>query len=142
MYYSHRVIGVYISTLERYRFNKRSQEVGETYDQYKMALRELAEGCEFHTITREEILRDRLVFGIRNVKVRELLLRKSQLTLKKTDEICRASKSTAAQLKEVSEGDTVHSINFRRIPRRTRDNQADNKTDEATKECGNCGHVQ
>ena len=88
---------------ERYRFNKRAQKAGESYDQYKTALRKLAEGCEFHTITSEEILRDRF----RDVKVRERLLRESQLTLKKTDEICRASESTAAQLKEVSEGDTV-----------------------------------
>ena len=46
-------------------------------------------------------MRDRLVFGIRDVKVRERLLRESQLTLKKTYEICLASDSTAAQLKEL-----------------------------------------
>ena len=66
---------------ERDRFNKRAQEAGESYDQYKTALRKLAEGCEFHTITPEEVLRDRLIFGIRDVKVRERLLRESQLTL-------------------------------------------------------------
>ena len=46
---------------EHYRYcsNKRAQEAGESYDQYKTALRKLAEGCEFHTITSEEILRDR-----------------------------------------------------------------------------------
>ena len=117
---------------ERFRFNKRSQQAGETYDQYKTALRKLAEGCEFHTITPETILRGRLVFGICDVKVREQLLRESQPTLKKTDEICLASESTATQLKEVSEGDSVHSINFRRIPRRTRGKNANKKTDKAT----------
>ena len=104
-------------TFERFRFNKRSKQAGETYDQYKTALRKLAEGCEFHTITPEKILRGRLVFGICDVKVRERLLRESQPTLKKTDEICLASDNTATQLKEVSEGNSVHSINFRRIPR-------------------------
>ena len=84
---------------ERYRFNKRVQEAGESYDQYKTALRKLAEGCDFDSITPDEILRDRIVFGIRDNKVRERLLRESQLTLKKTDEICRASESTAAQMK-------------------------------------------
>ena len=49
---------------ERYRFNRRVQESGETYDQYRTALRQLAEGCDFSTITPDEILRDRLVFGI------------------------------------------------------------------------------
>ena len=60
---------------ERYRFNRRAQDHGETYNQYKTALRKLAEGCEFGTITEEEILRDRLVFGIQDNKVRERLLR-------------------------------------------------------------------
>ena len=76
---------------ERYRFNRRTQEVGESYDQYKTALRKLAEGCEFNTITPDEMLRDRLIFGIRDLKVRERLLRESKLTLAKTDEICRAA---------------------------------------------------
>lgn len=107
-------------TFERFRFNKRSKQTGETYDQYKTALRKLAEGCEFHTITPEKILRGRLVFGICDVNVRERLLRDSQPTLKKTDEICLASESTTTQMREVCEGDSVHSINFRRIPRRTR----------------------
>ena len=32
---------------ERYRFNQRVQEAGETNDQYCTALRKLAESCEF-----------------------------------------------------------------------------------------------
>ena len=78
---------------ERYRFNRRTQEAGESYDQYKTALRKLAESCDFDTITPDEMLRDRLVFGIRDSKVRERLLRESKLSLAKTDEICRASES-------------------------------------------------
>ena len=92
-----------------------------------------------YTITPEEILHDRLVFGIHDVKVRERLLRECQLTLKKTDEICLASESTVAQLKEVR--DSQYSINFRRIPHRTHGNNPDNKTDGATKECSNYGRV-
>lgn len=122
---------------ERYRFNKHAQEAGETYDQYKTALRKLAEGCEFASITPEEILRDRLVFGIREAKVRERLLREAKLTLLKTDEICRASESTAAQMKEVSQGDTVSAITFNRKYRRPRV-QGD-KNNDAKKACGNCG---
>ena len=64
----------------------------------------------FSTITPEELLRDRLVFGISDNKVRERLLRESALTLKKTDEICRASESSSAQMKEVGKTDTVSAI--------------------------------
>ena len=79
---------------ERYRFNCRVQEPGETYNQYRTALLKIAEGCEFQTITHNEILRDRLVFGIRDNKARERLLRKSKLTLVDTDEVHHAAEST------------------------------------------------
>ena len=36
---------------ERYQFNRRVQEAGETYDQFRTALRKLAEGCDFQTIS-------------------------------------------------------------------------------------------
>lgn len=126
---------------ERYRFNQRVQEAGESYDQYKTALRKLAEGCEFNSITPDEILRDRIVFGIRDNKVRERLLRESKLTSQKTDEICRASESTAAQMKEVGQADSVSAVGFNNKPHRQRVNKWDkNKTEPATmKECGNCG---
>ena len=51
---------------ERYRINRRMQEPGESYDHYRTALLKLAEGCGFETITPDEILRDRLVFGIKD----------------------------------------------------------------------------
>ena len=54
---------------KRYCFNCRQQEAGETYEQYRTALRKLSQTCEFHIITQEELLRDCLVFGIRDDKV-------------------------------------------------------------------------
>ena len=69
---------------ERYKFNRRTQEAGESYDQYRTALRKLAEGCAFETTTPDEILRDRLAFGIRYDKVRERLLREANLTRRPT----------------------------------------------------------
>ena len=55
-------------SFERCRFNQRVQEAGESYEQYRTALQKLAESCDFDTITPEEILRDRLVFGIRDIE--------------------------------------------------------------------------
>jgi len=59
---------------ERYRCNKWAQEGGESYDQYKTTLRKLTKGWEFDAITPEEILHDHLIFGISDVKVKELRL--------------------------------------------------------------------
>ena len=55
---------------ECYRFNRLTQE---TYNQYRTALRKIAGNCNSDTITPDEILRDRLVFGIREAKTRERL---------------------------------------------------------------------
>ena len=96
---------------ERYKFNRRTQEATEAYDHYRTALRKLSAECGFGTITPNEILRDRLVFGIRDAKVRERLLRESNLILQKTDEICRAAESTSQQLKLVEPQEmAIHSV--------------------------------
>ena len=85
------------------------QEAGELYDHYRTVLRQLADRCEFETITADQILRDKLVFGIQDSKVRERLLREKNLSLQKTDEICRVHETTIEQMKVVggvSTGDT------------------------------------
>ena len=43
---------------ERYKFNRQTQELGKTYDQYCTALRKLGESCDFQSNTPDELLRD------------------------------------------------------------------------------------
>ena len=74
------------------------------------------------------------MFGISDHKVRERLLRESALTLKKTDEICRVSESSSAQMREVGQTDTVSVINTAKKAGRQR-----NATSKQGKACGNCG---
>ena len=125
---------------ERYRFNRRGQEPGESYDQYRTALRMLAEGCDFQTITPDEILRDRLVFGIKDDKVRERLLRESTLTLSKTDEICRAAESMTAQMKVVSVTSET-TINAVKSQDRMTSRKDQTTANSKTRECWNCGQT-
>ncbi|KAI0227456.1 hypothetical protein LSAT2_022086 [Lamellibrachia satsuma] len=130
---------------ERYKFNKRMQESGEPYEQYKTALRKLSEACEFDTITPNEILRDRLIFGIHDTKVRERLLRENNLTLAKTDEICRAAESMTEQMRIVgqssSSATSVHALRQSvGQKKRVKKKETSHTTkSEATKECWNCG---
>ena len=88
---------------ERYYFNQRQLHPGEMYDQYKTALKKIAEDCAFSSITPDEILRDRLVFEITDNKVQERLFRESDLTLKKTDELCHTAERMTGQLKVVAD---------------------------------------
>ena len=55
----------------RYLLHQQQQQIGESYEKYKIELRMLAQTCEFKNITSEETLRYRLVFEIRNGQVRE-----------------------------------------------------------------------
>ena len=62
---------------ERYKFYSRMQESGESYDHYQTALRQLVERCKFESITPNQILRDKLMFGIRDSKfVRGFFMRR------------------------------------------------------------------
>ena len=90
-------------TFERYKFYSRMQESGESYDHHRTALRQLVERCEFESITPNQILRAKLVFGIRDSKVRERLLREKNLWLEKTHEICRSHETMVHQMRVVSD---------------------------------------
>ena len=82
---------------ERYRFNNRKQEPGESIAAYLTELRMIAKNCQHEDITPEEILRDRIVLGIRDDKMRERrerLLRYNDLTLQKAVDLIKAAEQT------------------------------------------------
>ena len=82
------------------------QEAGESYDHCRTVLRQLADRCEFETIKADQILRDKLVFGIQDSEVRERLLREKNLSLQKSDEICQAHETMIQQMKVVGGAST------------------------------------
>ena len=51
-------------------FNSRQQEPGKSFDRYVTALRLIADKCAFGAITPNDPLRDRIIFGIADNKVR------------------------------------------------------------------------
>ena len=89
---------------ERYRFNNRKQEQGESISAYVTEMRVIAKNCALEEITPDEILRDRLVLGVRDEKVRERLLRINDLALSKAIDICKAAEQTSQQLKLIATG--------------------------------------
>lgn len=94
---------------ERYIFNNKSQELAETFDAYVSKLRKLAGTCNYEGIC-DELIRDRIVCGIRDNTIRKKLLQESELTLDKCVNICRAAEKTAAQLKTMSGHEDVHFV--------------------------------
>ena len=102
---------------ERFRFNNRVHDAGENVSAYITELRTIAKNCAHDGITADEIIRDRLVLGLRDDKMRERLLRINDLTLEKAIDICKASEQTSAQLKAMQSGnqDVVSFVRKRQI---------------------------
>ena len=107
-------IGETNETYERYVFNKRDQQQGESFDSYLTALRSLIKTCNFGTL-QDNLLRDRAVLGIRENSTRKKLLAESKLTLEICISICRANETTSKQLKEIA-SEEVNAINSVRRP--------------------------
>ena len=87
---------------ERYTFNKREQEVNETIDSYVASLRSLVKTCRFGGLE-EEMIRDRIVLGIRDNHTRKKLLQEKKLDLQRCVDICRASEKSNSQLRVIEE---------------------------------------
>ena len=93
------------------------------------------------------MLRDCLIFGIRDSKVREGLLRESKLSLAKTDEICCAAESMQTQMKivgdltepEASKLEQECLPNFRKSKKTTRRRQQQGQGRHG-RECEKCGY--
>ncbi|XP_059052349.1 uncharacterized protein K02A2.6-like [Achroia grisella] len=78
------------TTMVRFKFFTRCQEVGESIDDYVTALKLLSQRCEFEQLE-DSLLRDRIVCGIIDIPVRDRLLRTDDLTLEKAIKICQAN---------------------------------------------------
>ena len=72
--------------LEREKFNKRNQLEGETAETYITVLNRLVESCDYGTL-KKELLRDRIVAGIRDQKLAEQVQVDADLTLDKAKKI-------------------------------------------------------
>ena len=114
-------VGETNETYERYLFNQREQESGESFDTYLTNLRSLAQTCNFGEL-KDNLIRDRIVIGIRDNGTRKKLLAESKLTLDKCTNICRANETTAKQLKEMSQSDDISAITSRRLQRQVPNN--------------------
>lgn len=83
---------------ERYKFFELSQAYGESIDSFAAALRLRAKDCGFGDQT-ESLIRDRIVFGCVDARVKERLLREDNLTLQSALDVCRAAEASKAQMK-------------------------------------------
>ena len=134
-------IGETNTIYERYVFNNRSQDNGESFDAYVSTLRQLASSCDFGDL-KDDLIRDRVVCGIQDNSVRKRLLQEPKLTLQNAIEKCRASESAKKQLK-VMGGAEVNAVSSNARKSRGQYKPKQNKFTSGKpkfiKECKFCG---
>ncbi|XP_037521850.1 uncharacterized protein K02A2.6-like [Rhipicephalus sanguineus] len=135
---------------ERARFNSRKQEPHENVDTFATELFKMAERCDYRTL-KDELIRDRLVVGLRDVKLSERLQLDSELTLEKALTAARNSESVKQQHKEIrsigqstldvgelhGQANSKNRRNETKAPSRSRPQRMGKKGDERCKWCGN-----
>ncbi|GBN38205.1 Transposon Ty3-G Gag-Pol polyprotein [Araneus ventricosus] len=118
---------------ERYKFFSCVQKEGQAIECYVTQLKTLASTCEFEE-QENGLIRDRIVLGIRDSGLKELLLRESGLGLEKAVEIVRAAETSREQIRSMKE-ETVATVNS--VKRNRRQNQPKQPSQEY--ECKKCG---
>lgn len=83
-------------TYERHKLMCTRQQDGETFDQYLTKLKLLAADCDYGSI-KDSIIKDMVVFGINDEKLRENLLRDTEMTLEKATQMARAGEQAHSQ---------------------------------------------
>ena len=81
---------------ERTKFNQRIQKLDETVDSFVTELYRLARTCNYGNLT-NEMIRDRIVTGIRDRAVAERLQMDPKLTLEKAIQMTRESEMLKCQ---------------------------------------------
>ena len=76
--------------IERYPFLGRNQTEGESVDQWVTDLRTEAAKCDFQT-HESDMIRDKIVFGAHDTRLKERLSREAYLTLARALDACRAA---------------------------------------------------
>ena len=125
-------------THERFLFFKRDQLPEVSFDGYLASLQTLASTCEFGDLE-EDLIRDRIVCGLRDKSVQRSLLQKTKLTLKYCDEVCRMVEASTERLREIkaSASKAVNEIELTAM--RVKETTSAATTTRRIKKCGYCG---
>ncbi|KAL5021720.1 hypothetical protein ScPMuIL_000875 [Solemya velum] len=97
-------------TYERFLFNERQQEGGETFENFYSSVRNLSKTCDFCEQCRDSMIRDKIVFGIRDSNTQTELLKVRDLILIKCVDTCRAAENAILQGKAMNSHDNSEEV--------------------------------
>lgn len=115
---------------ERAQFNRAQQQPGESNEEYIKKVYKLAQYCEFDKITKEEILRDKLVVGIADRNLSEKLQLKNKLKLEEAIQMIRENEIQKYQTQQL----------YQEIQEQDRNMFVIKKTMNSRNLCNYCGY--
>ncbi|XP_054259874.1 uncharacterized protein K02A2.6-like [Macrosteles quadrilineatus] len=127
-------------TYERYNFNSAKQDAQESCKDYINRLHELVGKCDFEALANlskkeieEQLICDRLVAGIANVRLRKRLLTKSDLSLNKATQLCIADEHSESLALKINSRNTEEDLE------ENKDNSFRVERDTNMRTCKFCG---
>ena len=96
---------------ERARFKSRCQKEGETTEQFITSLYQLIEDCDYDDL-KDQMIRDRIVVGIRDKALSQRLQMDSELTLEKAKTLSRQREAIQEQQVLLNSTPTTREIDF------------------------------
>ena len=98
---------------ERFKFNKRNQQDGETIDQYVGVLHSMSKTCGICDCMRDKLIMDRILLGVIDDTMTERCISCTTLDLNKTIDTCRAIELATSQLREMRK-EEIHRVKAHR----------------------------
>ena len=131
-------------TYERHLLNTPMQSVNKTIDAYVTELRLQAKNCEFGALC-NQLIRDRIVVGIRDDALRSRSLREAELDLQKAVDICRAAEQTRSHMDALKNATstidkvTKDPLRSKRVDTKIKNKRTPNKEQPGIIQCKYCG---
>lgn len=119
---------------ERYLFHLKNQAEGEQFEKFLRDLKKQAEQCNFGD-SKDSMVRDQIVFGTNDVKLREKLLQEKNLTLQKAEEMCKVAEVFAQRKMVWREGNDMIDAISKRTATKFRTDQQRQSRDYRCKKC-------
>ncbi len=124
--------------VQRLNFHSRNQKENETIAEFVAGLRKLSEHCNFKEL--EDMLRDRLVCGVRDIRVQKRLLADPELKFKNAFEIAQAMETAERNVKDLQLG-THQTYRLEKRPSINRGAEPNKTVDKSCYRCGGFKHI-
>ena len=105
--------------VERHQFFTMYQSPDESIQEYFVRLRKQVKRCDFNDVSLEtldnQLVRDQFICGTNNVKIRESLLKESNLTLAKTEQIANCAHAAEKNCNVISSSSQDKTLHVRKV---------------------------